>query len=115
MKRFFLFLAMATLTFAADLTGTWSFQVDTDMGSGTPTFTFKQEGSKLSGTYSGALGEAPVTGKIDGAKVEFWFEASPTGEKITVKYSGTIEGDNKMKGSVDLGGQAKGTFTAEKK
>jgi hypothetical protein len=115
MKRFFLFLALAALSFAADLTGTWTFQVDTDLGSGTPTFTFKQEGSKLRGTYSGALGEAPVTGKIDGAKVEFWFEASPAGEKITVRYSGTLEGDRKMKGNVDLGGQAKGTFTAEKK
>ena len=109
-----LFLLMAALGLAADVTGKWRFQVETDAGSGSPTIVLKQAGEKLSGTYSGQLGEAPVTGTVKGDDVEFSFEAAPTGEKLTVKYTGKLEGDKKMKGSVDLGGLAKGTFTAEK-
>ena len=115
MKQLLLLFATAALMFAADITGTWEFQVDSDMGSGTPTFNFKQAGTKLTGTYKGQLGEAPVTGTVDGDKVEFSFEVSPAGDKIAIKYTGTVDGDNKMKGSVDFGGQAKGTFSAVKK
>ena len=46
--------------------------------------------------------------------MEIAFEASPTGEKLVVKYMGKLDGDSKIKGTVDLGGMAKGTFTGEK-
>ena len=55
----------------ADVTGTWAFQVETGAGTGTPTMTFKQDGEKLSGHYSGQLGEAPLTGTIKGNAIEF--------------------------------------------
>ena len=111
MKRLFLLLALAVAALAADLTGTWELQVESDVGTGTPTFTFKQDGNKLSGTYSGQLGEAPVTGTVDGDKVQFSFEISPAGDKIRVTYSGTAYGGNKIKGTVDFGGMGKVTFT----
>lgn len=98
---------------AADLTGTWSFTVETDAGSGTPTFTFKQAGDKLTGTYSGQLGEAKVEGKVNGSNVEFWFEIEQ-GEKIRVTYTGTIESATSMKGKAVLGSLASGTWTAKK-
>lgn len=41
MKCLLLFLAAAALSLGADITGTWNFNVETDMGSGTPTMTFK--------------------------------------------------------------------------
>jgi hypothetical protein len=108
-------LLFSLAAFAADITGTWSAEVQTDMGSGTPTFTFKQDGEKLTGTYSGQLGEAKLTGTIKGDDVEWSFEASPQGDKLVVKYAGKLDGSNKMKGTTDLGGLAKGTFTATKK
>lgn len=114
MKHCILLLAFAALAFAADLTGTWAFAVESEMGSGTPTFTFKQDGDKLTGTYRGQLGEAPISGKIQGDKFDFSFDIAPSGEKLTVKYAGTMEGGNQMKGTVDFGGQAKGSFTAKK-
>lgn len=115
MKRLLLLLATAATLLAADITGTWEFNVETDMGSGTPIFKFKQDGNKLTGDYSGQLGTAPITGTVEGDKVEFTFEVSPGGDKLLIKYAGTLEGDNKIKGTVDLGGQAKGTFTGTKK
>jgi len=104
MKRLLLFFAAAALAFAADITGTWTFDVETDMGSGSPTFTFKQDGENLTGTYKGQLGEAPIKGKVTRDKVEFSFEISPTGEKMTVVYSGKLSGGNAIQGSVDYGG-----------
>ena len=49
-----------------NVTGAWLFDVQTSAGSGTPTMTFKQDGEKLTGQYSGQLGEAPLTGTRQG-------------------------------------------------
>jgi len=114
MRTAILFLLTAALALAADVTGKWRFEVETSAGSGSPTFDLKQDGEKLTGTYSGALGEANVTGTVKGDDVEITFEASPTGEKVVVKYTGKLDGADKIKGTVDLGGLAKGTFTGEK-
>jgi hypothetical protein len=113
MKRLLVFFTLAALALAADITGNWTLDVETEMGSGSPTFTFKQDGEKLTGTYRGQLGEAPLTGKVTGDKVEFSFEISPTGEKWKVVYSGTVSADT-MQGTIDFGGQATGTFKGKK-
>ncbi|HYL75121.1 MAG TPA: hypothetical protein VEU96_13000 [Bryobacteraceae bacterium] len=113
-----LLIGLALFSFAAlaaDLSGTWTAAVETDAGSGTPTFVFKQTGDQLTGTYSGALGESKLTGTVKGNQVTWSFDASPTGEAIKVTYSGTLDGDNKIKGTVELGSLGKGTFTATKK
>jgi hypothetical protein len=50
-----------------DITGKWTFTVQTDAGSGTPTVTLKQDGEKLTGHYSSQnLGEADLTGTVKG-------------------------------------------------
>lgn len=97
-----------------DVTGTWSFQVETGAGSGTPTMTFKQEGEKLSGHYSGQLGEAPLAGTLKGNAIEFSIDVSVQGTDVHIVYSGTVEKDS-MKGKVKLGDLGEGTFTAKKK
>ena len=41
-----------------DLTGTWQFSVQSELGSGSPTVVFKQQGDSLTGRYiSQSLGE----------------------------------------------------------
>ena len=97
-----------------DVSGTWSFQVETGAGSGTPTMTFKQEGEKLSGHYSGQLGEAPLAGTVKGNAIEFTIDVSVQGTEFHIVYSGTVEKDS-MKGTVKLGDLGEGTFTAKKK
>ena len=115
MRIFLTFLLFAASVFAADITGTWNAAVETDAGSGNPTFVLKQSGDALTGHYSGALGEADVKGTVKGDQIEFRFKASAGGEDVEVVYSGTLEGDKKMKGTVKLGSVASGTFTAERK
>lgn len=97
-----------------DVSGTWNFQVETSAGSGTPTMTFKQDGEKLTGQYTGQLGEAPLTGTLKGNAIEFAIDVSVQGTAVHLVYSGTVETDT-MKGSVKLGDLGEGTFTAKKK
>ena len=97
---------------AADVSGTWSAAVTLDAGSGTATFVLKQSGDQLSGTYTGALGEAKVTGTVKGDAVEWSFEHAEAGK---VQYNGTLKGSNKIEGSVEYGQLGKGTFVAETK
>src|SRR5690348_13368527 len=66
-------IVLAGVALAADITGTWDFQVKTPQRNGTPVFVFKQEGEKLSGTYSGQLGKTDLTGTVKGDQVEFSF------------------------------------------
>jgi hypothetical protein len=110
-RLLFLLSLFAALLFAADLSGTWVFDVVTDAGSGTPTFHLKQDGSKLTGDYSGALGEAKVTGTVEGSDVTIRFHAS--GEEVV--YQGSVQSDGTLKGKVQLGSVGAGTFTAKKK
>ena len=98
-----------------DVTGKWAFTVQTSAGSGTSTVTLKQDGYKLTGHYSSAnLGEAELTGSVEDRNIEFSFTAESQGVSFQVTYTGTIEDKDSMKGKVDLGGQAQGTFTAKR-
>jgi hypothetical protein len=103
---------MAASLFAADLTGTWNAKVNLGDQQGEPTFVLEQDGNKLTGTYSGALGEAPIKGTVKGDEITIDFDASGA----AVHYAGQVDkSGNKMEGTVDYGGQASGTFTATRK
>lgn len=102
-------------TSSVDVTGKWTFQVQTSAGAGTPTVTLKQSGEKLTGHYSSTnLGEADLTGTVKGRDIAFTFAGSVQGNSVDVTYSGTIESDDTMKGKLDIGGLAQGTFTAKR-
>jgi hypothetical protein len=96
-----------------DVTGKWAFNVETAAGSGTPTMTFKQDGEKLTGHYSGQLGESDLTGTVKGAEISFTFNIDAGGQAIKAAYAGTVDKDT-MKGKVILEGLGEGTFTAKK-
>jgi len=94
---------------AADVTGTWLMTVETQAGTGTPTFTLKQEGEKVTGNYKGQLGEAPVTGTIKGNELALNYKISAQGTDLVVTYTGTVDGKN-ISGKVSLGELGEGTF-----
>lgn len=107
------FLLACAIAFSADVTGDWLFEVVLDAGSGTPSFTLKQDGEKLTGTYKGQFGEAPLTGSVKGNVIRFTFKlGGDAGEAV---YEGTIESNGTLKGKVSYAGQANGTFTARRK
>lgn len=97
-----------------DLTGDWVFDVQTDQGGGSPSFSFKQTGDKLAGHYKGLFGEADLTGTVTGKTVKFSFKADAQGTPVTITYEGAIESNSSLKGKLDIGGQAQGTFTGKR-
>jgi hypothetical protein len=120
MKNFSLVVAAVVLSAVAltaqkfDLSGQWTFNVQTDQGSGTPTITLKQDGDKLTGKYQGQLGDGDITGTVSGKTFKFSFGGNAQGQAFTVTYDGEIESNESVKGTVDLAGMATGTFTGKK-
>jgi hypothetical protein len=99
----------------ANVAGAWALTVETAQGTGSPSVTLKQDGEKLTGTYSSQVfGEQQVTGTIKGNAITFSFTGSMEGNSLTVTYSGTVEKDT-MKGKVTIGDLGEGTFTGKKK
>ena len=98
-----------------DVTGKWVFNVTSSAGTGVPTVTLKQQGDTLTGHYSSqTLGEADLKGTIKDRKFSFSFQANVQGTNLLVTYTGNVEGPDALRGTVDIGGQATGTFTAKK-
>jgi len=100
----------------ADVSGVWTFSVESAAGTSTPTVTFKQDGEKLTGHYSSQLmGEVELTGTIKGQVIDFIVSADVQGTKIDLRYSGTVEGKDSMKGKLSAGEFGDGTFSAKRK
>jgi hypothetical protein len=116
LRSVLLALAVSAAAWAADLTGTWDAAVESSLGSGSPTFVLKQEGDKVSGDYSGALGTAKLKGTVKGDDVEFTFKVDAGGESIDVLYKGKLsDGGKKLAGKVAFGTMGEGNFTATRR
>jgi hypothetical protein len=99
---------------AVDLTGTWAFTVETSAGAGMPTITLKQDGAKLTGHYSGQLGEADLMGSLKGGEFVFEFTVEAQGMQLLCTYTGTAESKDSLKGTMTIAGLATGAFTAKR-
>jgi hypothetical protein len=99
-----------------DVTGVWIFTVESQAGKSTPTITFKQEGEKLTGQYSSQLmGQADLTGTVKGQSIEFVVSANVQGTAIALKYTGSVDSKDSMKGTLSAGDFGDGTFTGARK
>jgi hypothetical protein len=108
------FLTTSAIAADANVTGEWDLTVESPAGTGTPHFSLKQDGASISGTYKGALGEAPVTGSVKGNAVVIQFRVEAQGMEMDVIYKGTVDGAA-MSGTVTLGDFGEGKFTGKKK
>jgi hypothetical protein len=98
----------------ANLTGKWLFTVETSAGGGTPTITLKQDGEKLTGHYTGQLGESDLTGTVKGQDVTFTFAVEVQGTRLVCTYAGSVENKDSLKGTVKIAPLGDGTFTARR-
>ncbi len=95
---------------AQSVAGIWRLDVTLDAGSGQATFNLQVEGSTITGTYGGVLGEQAVTGTVEGNIARFGFESPDAGE---VRFDGIVEG-NTMEGTCEYGALGAGTFTGSR-
>jgi hypothetical protein len=90
------FLLIAGFTFGAEIDGKWSGQYNSGMGDPmTLVFTFKAEGSKLTGTSLGGPDtQIPIKdGKIDGNNISFVVAVDFGGQEMKFNYKGLLKGD----------------------
>jgi hypothetical protein len=106
----------APSTSSPSLTGTWNVTIELPNMTANPTMILKQEGEKVTGEYvSAQYGKSPMTGTLKGSDVVMSFQMNAEGTPLNVTYSGKLEKDGTMKGSVTYGDMMSGTFTATKK
>ena len=99
----------------ASLTGTWSVALDLGTINATPTMVLKQEGEKLTGEYvSQQYGKFPLTGTVKGPDVTISFAMNVEGTALNVTYTGKVDKDGSIAGTVNLGDMMNGTFSATK-
>lgn len=106
-------LGTSAMAADANVSGEWDLTVESQMGTSNPHFSLKQEGDKVTGTYKGMLGEAPVTGTVKGNEIAFSIQVNAQGTDLEVIYTGTVDGAS-MKGTVKVGDMGEGKFTAKK-
>ncbi len=98
-------LAMAQ----TDVSGSWTLTITSDQGSNPAPMMLEQDGDMLEGTF----GESALEGTITGSEITMTSEIdSPVGP-MTLTFTGMVDGSD-MKGTVDFGGLASGTWTAVK-
>lgn len=82
-------LVGSALAMAADITGKWTAKVPGRNGEQETTFTFKQEGEKLTGSITARQGERPITeGAVNGDAVTFVVE----NQRGKQTYKGVVAG-----------------------
>ena len=100
MKALLVLLATAAVQVsasAADLSGTWKSEFDTQIGIQKYTFTLKQEGSSLAGKanlqIAGEKYESKLKdGKVNGDRVSFVEELNFQGNDLEIRYDGKVAG-----------------------
>lgn len=100
---------------AHDLTGRWTLAVVTDNGTGYPVLDLKQDGDKITGSYtSNAMGSRTIQGSVRGDTLSFALSASGMGEGVVLTYTAHIVTPDSLNGFVDFAGQGGANFTGRR-
>jgi enterochelin esterase-like enzyme len=112
-------LAVASLSaFAADVTGTWKAEFETQRGLQKYTFTLKQDGATVTGKASVETGDQKrdaefKDGKVDGDTVTFVEPLKIQDNEINITYTGKISG-NEIKFTRKVGDFGSSEATAKR-
>ncbi len=102
----------ATLpSFAANISGTWKTEFDSQIGLQKYTYTLKQDGTNLSGQASSEIGDRKretelKEGRVEGDKVSFVEMLNFNGNDIRITYNGSLV-SNELKLTREVGNFAK--------
>jgi opacity protein-like surface antigen len=87
-------VAFVASALAADITGTWKAAFDTQIGVQNYTYTFKVEGTKLTGHAKSEYSDVDISeGTIKGDDISFVENFDFQGMPLRIAYKGKISGD----------------------
>jgi hypothetical protein len=98
-------LGTAALVFASDnpkLAGKWQIHSSIAGNDYDMVCTFTQKDDALGGSCVSDQGTVEIAGKIAGDKVSWSYKSEYQGMPLTVSYSGSVDAENKIKGSVEV-------------
>jgi len=99
---------------ALDVTGAWDMKVQTQEGAAQVSLTLRQEGEKITGAYSGKMGQSRLVGVIKGDEIRFSVTLKFQETSYTVTYSGTATEDS-MQGTANFGNAGSGSWSARRR
>jgi hypothetical protein len=83
----------------ANVAGTWNLTLSSQRGTFNSTLALKQDGSKVTGTITGRMGETPIDkGAVAGDTLTFEVTRETPNGTFTMSYKATVNGDS-MKGT----------------
>ena len=97
----------------ANLSGTWTVNVDLGQGDRAITLTLQQEAERLTGSIAGPLGAGEISNASvsSGGEVRFTAALNVEGQTKEATFTGRFA-NNEIRGSVSIPGATPGTFTA---
>jgi hypothetical protein len=97
------------------LSGTWNLNINLGQTERSATLNLQQEGERLSGAISGALGTSQISNASTsaGGEVRFTVPLELEGQTKEATFTGTVTGDQ-IRGTVTVVGSAPGSFTANR-
>ncbi len=100
---------------APSIAGKWAVTLETETFTANTALELKQDGEKITGTYTGRYGAFPLTGKIKDRALEFSFKMNAEGTDVVMAFAGEVAVDGQtMKGRATLGEMGDATWTAKK-
>lgn len=99
---------------APQVTGKWQVSLEMEVGTAAVVMVFKQDGDKLTGTYTGRYGEYPLAGTIKGKALDFVVTINAEGTETKMHFIGELAATGDViKGSADLGGMGEAGWIAK--
>lgn len=91
---------------AASLAGKWTVTVETTNGPMQSALELKadpKEAKKLAGTIVSQMGEAPIEAEFADGALTMWLTMSANGSEMTVTFTGAVQKDGSLAGTLDFG------------
>lgn len=98
-------LLFSMLAFSADggaFAGKWQLAISVGGTDREFACTLTQTGAEVGGTCQTDSGTVKISGKAEDKKVSFAFKSEYSGNPLTVSFSGSLQSEDKMSGSVSV-------------
>ena len=103
----------ATTTSGGGLAGKWDVTFITPGGEFPANASFTDEGGKITGTFGSQMGEAPITGTVEGRTFKLTMTAQTPQGSMDVALTGEVDGDA-IKGKAEIAGMGQMEWTAKR-
>lgn len=98
-----------------NVAGKWLMTLELSIGTANPTLELKQDGEKITGTYTGRYGTSQLQGTLKARVLEFAVQIDAEGQTATMSFRGEVAADaESMKGQATIEGLGDATWTARR-